>query len=176
MKGYLKTLSAVLMVAALLGISGGYQNIKDGQRGTALSDETAQAVDEAVKKINPEYSVFVKHWIKSFMPPTYRGQEYTENGEIKNKNDMIFVTDSQGFHGDKSNMRNYYKGWADEYYPNPVFFQIAYENDEDIWKSYSNPLKEFGQYILNGLSNKNDQKRGIIWVDFTLKEAWELSQ
>lgn len=150
-----------------------YQNITDGKPGTKLTDEIAEKVDKAVKKINGNYSVFVKHWRKDFLPENYRGV----------KNDMIFVTDSQGF-DDKEDMTDYYTSWAEYYEPNPVFFQIGYYarpddqeevegsgSDEKIWKSFNKPLQEFGQFILDGLEN-NGQKRGIIWVDFTLKDAY----
>ncbi|MBO4404515.1 MAG: hypothetical protein J5780_04200 [Treponema sp.] len=152
-----------------------YKNTTDGNDGTALDDETAQKVDAAVKKVNPSYSVFVKHWDTAFLPPTYRGVN----------NDMIFVTDSQFFES-LEEMKSHYSEWADYYAPNPVFFQIGYygkENwksedlglDEKIWKSFDRPLKNFGTEILKCLSD-NGQKRGIIWVDFTFQDALNLSK
>ena len=48
-------------------------------------------------------------------------------------------------------------------------FQIGYDADSWIWNKYANPAKEFGQEIVNVCNSGNDV--GIIWVDFTLKEA-----
>ena len=152
-----------------------YKNTKEGNPGTRLDDSVAQQVDTAIKEINSTYSLFVKHWRTGYLPRTYRGVN----------NDMIFVTDSQQFY-DLDDMTDQYKSWADNYAPNPVFFQIGYEgekedwddpdeigSDEKIWGKFKNPLKNFGQRILNELED-NGQKRGIIWVDFTFKKAYDM--
>lgn len=154
-----------------------YQNITDGKPGTKLDDETASKVDAAVKKVNSDYSVFVKHWRKDYLPKTYRGVN----------NDMIFVTDSQGF-SSLDRMQSYYSGWANDYAPNPVFFQIGYDgdkeddddpneigSDEAIWRTFDKPLQGLGQAILDSCEN-SDQKIGIIWVDFTFEKAYRLSK
>ena len=141
-----------------------YQNVEDGEPGVPLTDSVAKSVDEAVKAINPEYSVFVKHWETGYLPPKYRG---------KNK-DMVFVTDSQGFTS-LTEATTHYDRWANHYDPNPVFFQIAYNADSSLWKSFENPLKGYGTYILQNLA-ESDQKRGIIWVDFTFIDAYNLSK
>ena len=141
-----------------------YQNTEDGEPGVPLTDSVAKSVDEAVKAINPEYSVFVKHWETGYLPPKYRG---------KNK-DMVFVTDSQGFTS-LTEATTHYDRWANHYDPNPVFFQIAYNADSSLWKSFENPLKGYGTYILQNLA-ESDQKRGIIWVDFTFIDAYNLSK
>ena len=130
-----------------------YKNTTDGEDGTPLDDETAEKIDRAVKKINPAYSVFVKHWDQDFLPPEYRGVN----------NDMIFVTDSQYFSSLKE-MSEYYTSWAEYYAPNPVFFQIGYEgkknnwkdpdeigSDERLWRTFEKPLQGLGQFILDGL-------------------------
>ena len=98
---------------------------------------------------------------------------------------MIFVTDSQYFES-LEEMKEHYSGWANHYAPNPVFFQIGYYaregaydeepgSDEKIWKSFDKPLKNFGTEILKSLP-ENGQKRGIIWVDFSFLDAYDLSR
>ena len=125
--------------------------------GTKLTDADAKKIDEAVKKVNPDYSVFVKHWDSRWLPPTYRS-------------DMIFVNDSQQFKS-LEDMQEDFQGWADHYAPNGVMFQIGYGDDRDLWKpSFKNPAHDLGAYLIDGLE-KNGQKRGIIWVDFTLTEV-----
>ena len=126
--------------------------------GTKLSDSDAQKVDEAVKQINPNYSVFVKHWDSRWLPKTYRS-------------DMIFVNDSQQF-SSLEQMQEDFQDWANNYAPNGVMFQIGYEADEWLWgkKTFSNPARDLGAYLIEGLE-QNGQKRGIIWVDFTLTDV-----
>ena len=123
--------------------------------GTKLSDATAKAVVEAVKSINPNYTVFAKHWETEWMPPSYRS-------------DMIFVNDSQGF-GSLSEMENEFSNWASTFSDNPVFFQIGYNDDEWIWSELSNPVAELGAALAD--VSPASSKIGIIWVDFTLRRA-----
>lgn len=121
-----------------------------------LSDATAKAVVDAVRAINPEYTVFVKHWDEDWLPPKYR-------------DGLIFVSDSQ-YYDSPAQQRNDFAQWAAYYDPYPVMFQIGYAADKDsVWGSYANPAKELGQFIADGCRTNNDI--GIIWVDFTLKEA-----
>ena len=121
-----------------------------------LSDATAKAVVDAVRAINPEYTVFVKHWDEDWLPPKYR-------------DGLIFVSDSQ-YYDSPAQQRNDFAQWAAYYDPYPVMFQIGYAADKDsVWGSYANPAKELGQFIADGCRTSNDI--GIIWVDFTLKEA-----
>lgn len=126
--------------------------------GTKLTDDYAKKVDEAVKKINPNYSVFVKHWDSRWLPKTYRS-------------DMIFVNDSQQF-GSLEEMQDDFQDWANYYAPNGVMFQIGYEADKAFWGKnvFKNPARDLGAYLIDGLE-QNGQKRGIIWVDFTLTEV-----
>ena len=126
--------------------------------GTRLSDSDAKKIDEAVKAVNPNYSVFVKHWDSRWLPKTYRS-------------DMIFVNDSQMF-GSLEEMQEDFQDWANLYAPNGVMFQIGYEADEWLWgkKTFSNPARDLGAYLIDGLE-QNGQKRGIIWVDFTLTDV-----
>ena len=133
---------------------------KDGnpydETSTKLSDLTAKAVVDAVRAINPEYTVFVKHWDEEWLPPKYR-------------DGLIFVSDSQ-YYDSPAQQRNDFAQWAAYYDPYPVMFQIGYAADKDsVWGSYANPAKELGQFIADGCRTSNDM--GIIWVDFTLKEA-----
>ena len=131
-------------------------NGTDG-KGTRITDELAQAIDEAVKSVDPRFTVFFKHWDSGWMPPTYRS-------------DIIFVNDSQGF-SSLDQMKSFFTGWANNYYPNPVMFQIGYSRDESIWGELENPKGDLGAILAADV--KDDQHVGIIWVDFTLKKAME---
>ena len=121
-----------------------------------LSDAKAKAVVDAVRAINPEYTVFVKHWDERWLPPSYR-------------DGLIFVSDSQ-YYDSPAQQRDDFAEWARHYAPSPVMFQIGYDADKStVWGRYDNPAKELGQFIVSGCKSGNDV--GIIWVDFTLKEA-----
>jgi len=124
--------------------------------GTKLSDSLAKAIDEKVKAVNASYNIFVKHWDSRWLPKSYRS-------------DMIFVNDSQMF-ASLEDMKEDFQDWAVLYAPNSVFFQIGYENDKHLWNTFSNPAKDLGCFLLDGLENK-EQKCGIIWVDFTLRDV-----
>lgn len=68
--------------------------------------------------------------------------------------------------------------WAENFNPCPVMFQIGYDNDRTkIWGSMTNPAKELGTAILEECGKRDRTNTlGIIWVDFTLKEAMEKIQ
>ena len=53
-------------------------------RGKPVDDATARQWENRVKSHNKTYQLFLKHWDRKWMPPTYRG-------------DLVFVDDSQGF-------------------------------------------------------------------------------
>ena len=124
--------------------------------GTKLTDTLAKKIDTKVKSVNSNYSVFVKHWDSRWLPKTF-------------PSDMIFVNDSQQFHS-LEQLKGDFQYWASLYAPNPVFFQIGYDDDKDLWSTLSNPAKDLGNLILDGLDTEN-QDCGIIWVDFTLTDV-----
>ena len=132
---------------------------RNGKKLNSDGDEpnTVNRVLSAVKAIDDKYTVFVKHWDTKWLPDPKEG--------------LIFVDDSQIFHGDTEYMCNQFSHWAEYYAPCPVMFQIGYNADEDIWGNLENPAKELGEMIINACTSGNDI--GIIWVDFTLKEVIE---
>ena len=130
-------------------------------RGTKLNSTTAGNVLAEVRKVKQSYTVFVKHWDKKWLPGVIDG--------------LIYVNDSQGFWAREDytaleRMTNEFSAWAENYAPCPVMFQIGYESDKSgIWGSMTNPVKELGTAIADACTSGN--RIGIIWVDFTLKEA-----
>ncbi|OUM57037.1 carbohydrate-binding module family 18 protein [Piromyces sp. E2] len=131
-----------------------YRNYNSEKHGKPLSDSEAKRIVKAVRKRNKNYTVFAKHWKTSYMPPTYR-------------DGMIFVNDSQGFHGSLDRMKKEFRKWAQAFPKNPVMFQIGYRADRSIWKK--NPIG-VAKTIANAASPYN-KNIGIIWVDFTMKDA-----
>ena len=137
-------------------------------RGTALDKTTAKKVLAAVRKVNTNYTVFIKHWIKGYL---------TEGDPVTG---FIYISDSQGFRPGKDytatvRMCNEFAGWAENFAPCPVMFQIGYESDKTrIWGAMENPAEELGKAIIAECQDRDlTNDIGIIWVDFTLKEAIE---
>ncbi|MBP5551780.1 MAG: hypothetical protein J6X41_00175 [Spirochaetales bacterium] len=131
-----------------------HKPIEGTDEGTKLSDADAKKVLNKVRSINPEYTVFVKHWMQRQLPTKMEG--------------LIYVNDSQQFE-DMNHVINEFTEWASYYAPQPVMFQIGYNADKPIWNAYTNPAKEFGQAIVDRCNSGNDV--GIIWVDFTLSQV-----
>ena len=131
-----------------------YKTEGTGGYGTPLSDEEAAEVLAAVRKINPDYTLFVKHWDSGWLPDAADG--------------LIFVNDSQQFRS-LDQMKDEFSGWAFLYEPCPVMFQIGYNADRRVWGKMDNPVLELGTALQNECTFGNDL--GIIWVDFTLSEA-----
>ncbi|MGE5400832.1 MAG: T9SS type A sorting domain-containing protein [Ignavibacteriales bacterium] len=125
--------------------------------GIRITDSTAQLWESAVKSVNPSYSLFLKHFVESHMPPSYRGE-------------IIFVDDSQQF-TDINDMLRYFKKWGSTFSSNKVEFQFGYKADKTWWSKYSNPPKALGDAIRNAIPNT----AGLFWVDFTITDVFPLS-
>ena len=129
------------------------------ETGMAVDDATARAWEGKVKSHNPAYRLFLKHWDKKWMPPTYRG-------------DIVFVDDSQIFPDMEPMIKEFSESWAPAFYPNLVVFQIGYNTDKPWWSKLPDPPKTIGDAIRKRVR----QEMGIIWVDFSLREVLPLSE
>ncbi len=127
---------------------------KSYQVGKPITDAEAQAWVQQVRTYKSTYQVFLKHWLESQMPPTYR-------------NGLVFVNDSQGFRS-LSAMVTDFKAWGQYFAPAPVGFQFGYARDKKWWSRLSNPPKTIGDAILAGTPNTMD----LYWVDFTAYDIW----
>jgi len=128
--------------------------------GKKVSDAEAECWEQKVKAVNPDYTLFLKHYSKSRMPPAYRG-------------DLIFVDDSQDFSYSADpfhEMINEYSDWGTEFFPNKVAFQYGYPNDRFWWSKLSDPPGDIGNALLQNISNCF----GLFWVDFTVTEVFPL--
>ena len=124
--------------------------------GVKLDEETAQAVLAAVREVDPSYTVFVKHWDSAWLPDPIDG--------------LIYVNDSQQFRS-LEQMQEEFSSWAFAFEPCPVMFQIGYQADKRVWGKMENPAEELGKALQSECTYGN--ALGIIWVDFTLKEAMD---
>jgi len=129
------------------------------KRGVRVDDATARTWEARVKSHNPSYRLFLKHWNKNWMPPTYRG-------------DIVFVDDSQIFPGMAAMIREFSENWAPAFYPNLVIFQVGYKTDKPWWSKLCDPPQTIGDAI----RGKVRQDIGIIWVDFSLGDVLPLGR
>ncbi|MBA7502247.1 hypothetical protein ES706_00831 [subsurface metagenome] len=137
-----------------LGIDVEWHKQTEEDWGVPVTDALAENWEAEVKLHNEDYTLFLKHFWYTWMPPTYRG-------------DIIFVNDSQGF-GNLNGMVSEFDDWAARYYPNIVMYQYGYPADEKWWKRLSNPPKDIGDAIAAVV----EQDMGLIWVDFTLRTVF----
>ncbi len=119
-----------------------------------VTDALAQRWERRVKSHHSGYTLFLKHFDQSSMPPAYRG-------------DIVFVDDSQAL-GTVSNFLAEMKAWADRYHPNPVLYQIGYDSDESWWSAEPKPVPRSLGAKLRAVTR---QPFGIAWVDFTLEQV-----
>jgi len=129
--------------------------------GRQVTDAEANRWEQKVKSFNPNYTLFLKHYGQSWMPPSYRG-------------DLIFIDDSQDFtwSGNPLNaMKTEFQSWGAQFSPNPVGYQIGYPADRVWWSSYTDPPLTIGNTLINNISNC----AGIFWVDFTINEIFPIT-
>lgn len=122
--------------------------------GVAVTDDQARLWVERLRRWNPEYLLFLKHWEKDKLPPTYR-------------EGLAFIDDSQIFKSLEEIVLEFAR-WARWFYPSPVGFQFGYPSDRPWWQKLSDPPSAIGRAILEAAPNTTD----LFWVDFTMKEIW----
>jgi Secretion system C-terminal sorting domain len=119
--------------------------------GRKLTDSMAQRWEQKVKSIDSTYTLFLKHYAQSWMPPSYRGA-------------ILFVDDSQEFTSGLPQMVSEFKSWGSKFAPNKVAFQFGYPIDSTWWRQYADPPKAIGDALLANVPNTY----GLFWVDFTV--------
>lgn len=130
-----------------------YQSI-DGPEGTPITDEVAQRWVKVIRKHNPNYRLFLKHWDSRWMPPTYQ-------------DGILFVNDSQQFESFEQMMSDFTE-WGKTFAPAPVGFQYGYPADKVWWQELQDPPKDIGQALLDNVPNT----KALFWVDFTVTEVF----
>ncbi len=155
-----------MLIDLVLRVYGGHSSVigfgvddewylnKSYQVGKPITDAEAQAWVQQVRAYKSTYQVFLKHWLESQMPPTYR-------------DGLVFINDSQGFRS-LSAMVTDFAAWGQHFAPSPVGFQYGYQRDSKWWSRLSNPPKTIGEAILRQTPNTMD----LYWVDFTAYDIW----
>jgi hypothetical protein len=126
----------------------------DGPLGVPISDEEAERWVKAVRAIDPNYRIFLKHWEIDWMPPTYR-------------EGILFVNDHQQFESQDAMIENF-TAWGKHFAPHPVGYQYGYYADRVWWKNLQDPPGDIGRAILA----QNPNTAALYWVDFTVLEVF----
>jgi hypothetical protein len=122
--------------------------------GTEVSDEQARDWSERVRSYAPRYRLFLKHWLESKMPPTYR-------------QGLSFISDSQEFTS-LEQMLDDFEAWGKAFAPAPVGYQFGYPADGIWWRELADPPSAIGKAILARIPDTSE----LYWVDFTMQEIW----
>jgi hypothetical protein len=122
--------------------------------GRPVTDAEAKAWLEAVRRHNPDYRLFLKHWEIEKMPPTMR-------------EGLLFIDDSQILPSLDS-MVDEFAEWGRAFAPAPVGFQYGYESDRPWWSKLDDPPGDVGRAILDRVPNTE----GLYWVDFTVLDLF----
>lgn len=140
---------------------------------TPLNTKTAEEWDRQLKSYNPEYRLFLKHWLHTpdIMP------QFTQS-------DIIFINDAQDFSnltgGDPKKAINLmvenFSNWAQHFrrdgYIRSVGYQIGYDSDRNFWQdilSAPHP-QSYAKKILNEIPK--EQEVSIFWVDFSMNDVF----
>ncbi len=129
---------------------------------------------QKVKSYNAAYRLFLRHYSKDFMPPTFRGA-----------GDLIFICDAS--ESTIEQLNEGFASWANHFSPTACAFQIGYPADEDGmngskelgWWRLKDPVQEWGDGILPLIRNEK-QEIGLIWVTArsgkTYNQQWDLTK
>ena len=131
------------------GIDVEWYKSTDGPEGQPITDEEAKRWVAAVRKYNPDYRLFLKHWEKDWMPATEH-------------DGIFFVDDSQQFESFDQMVQEFAE-WG-KALATPVGFQYGYPADRVWWQKFQDPPQEIGQALLDNVPNT----KGLFWVDFTV--------
>jgi hypothetical protein len=127
---------------------------RQNSEGAGVSDAQARGWSERVRAYNPDYRLFLKHWLPSKMPPAYR-------------QGLVFISDSQEFTSLEQMLADF-AAWGNAFVNSPVGFQFGYAPDGAWWRQLADPPAAIGKAILARIPNTSD----LYWVDFTMQEIW----
>jgi hypothetical protein len=122
--------------------------------GDAVTDDKARTWLAAARRYNPEFRLFLKHWLIEKMPRTVR-------------DGILFVDDSQVFPSIDPMVQEFAQ-WGKAFAPAPVAFQFGYPSDKTWWSKLDDPPKQIGMRILQAVPNT----AGLFWVDFSVLDIF----
>ena len=137
-----------------VGIDVEWYKSTDPDAGEPVTDDQARSWLAIARSYNPQYRLFLKHWLPEKMPPTVR-------------DGILFVDDSQIFDSLDA-MIDEFEQWGKTFAPSPVAYQYGYPSDRPWWIKLKNPPKDIGDRILKVAPNTE----GLFWVDFSVLEVF----
>lgn len=137
-----------------VGVDVEWYKLTDKADGRAVTDQEANSWLSIAQSYNPNYQLFLKHWLVEKMPPTVR-------------EDILFIDDSQEL-GSLQNMTEEFKQWGKAFHPSKVGFQVGYESDKVWWGEFDNPSQTIGNSLVDEIQNMQT----LFWVDFTVLEVF----
>jgi hypothetical protein len=123
-------------------------------KGKSVTDVEAAAWYKQVTEYNSGYKLYLTHWMKDHMPPTYR-------------TGITFMYDGLQL-GSLSSAMTYYTNWGKAFPNSPVGYYLGFQEDKTWWSQYSNPINTIGSSIVKTVPNVKD----IYWVTFGIKELY----
>ncbi len=126
---------------------------KDGRPAT---DAEIQTWLKAVRAVNPNYKLLVKHWL-----PSHLG-----SGRIEG---VTYVTDSLDL-GSYKGALNEFVDWANYFKGSEIGYQIGYEEDMNWWLPMSDPAKSLITDIKIKVPSANIYN--VYWVDFAITKEF----
>ncbi len=126
----------------------------EGPLGVPITDEEAARWVTAVRKHNPDYRIFLKHWELEWTPPNER-------------DGILFINDHQEFDSLEAMIENF-SAWGEHFEGYPVGYQFGYLSDRVWWGDFDDPAGEIGNAILEQIPNT----AALFWVDFTVMDVF----
>jgi hypothetical protein len=118
--------------------------------GIPIADADAKLWMEKVLAFGTKYTLFLKHWDTSHMPPTFR------------HHNLWFLSDSQQF-GNLKGLIDDFSDWGKHYRKQTVGFQFGYPEDSKWWRKLSKPTRDISLALIKEIPNA----KYLFWVDFT---------
>jgi len=137
-----------------VGVDVEWNRSTDPDAGEPVSDAEARAWLVAARSYNPQYRLFLKHWLPDRMPPTVR-------------EGLLFVDDSQVLPSLDAMVEEFAQ-WGKAFAPAPVAFQFGYPSDRPWWQRLDDPPSAIGKRILAAVPNT----AALFWVDFSVLEVF----
>ena len=127
------------------------------KEGRPVTDAEARAWLEKTLALRPGYTLFLKHWDVSHMPPAYRHPQ------------LWFLSDSQQFANAGECLKDF-GDWDTHFAGSTTGFQFGYPADRRWWGKLPDPPADLGRRIRSAIP----ATRYLFWVDFTAdKVSWE---
>ena len=119
-----------------------------------VTDAEATSWLNQIKAYNPNFKLFLKHWLTWVMPPTVR-------------NDIIFINMAQQLSG-FDELKSVFQSWGNHFSSAKVAFQVGYESDRWWWSQLANPPRDIAQALFQNIPNA----QGVYWVNFSVHDVF----